>query len=69
MEIRRHGGPNPRQNKSNITNTSYPSFCGECGSQLIWAPVNDTDDSVELVCPGCGLVHSPILNREKVTGK
>ena len=69
MEIRRHGGPQPQRNNTQHTSSSYPDFCNECGAKLIWAPVNDTDDSVELVCPGCGVVYSPILSREKVMGK
>lgn len=62
-----HGGPKPTQTTNNHhIFDAYPKFCNECGSKLIWTPVNEVDDSVELVCPGCGLVHSPIINREEL---
>lgn len=63
--IRRHGGPKPEQKNPPQKKESYPSFCSECGAQLLWVPVNDIDESVELTCANCGLVHSPILNRKK----
>lgn len=66
MTIHRNGGPKPKKKSKKGRMYPFPNFCGECGAQLQWVPVNESDGSVELVCSHCGLVHSPIINKEKV---
>ena len=68
MPVRKHespkqGRPQTNNNQHREYVSPYPNFCGECGSQLIWAPIDDDFTSEELVCPHCGLVYSPALTR------